>query len=376
MILIWTQTFFMVMGLLAAFGFLLSEKKNRELSERATGFQIKSANARINEISIQTGQNRQKIAEIEAKIPEKEEKPAPKPQKPEEEPALELKNPIKPVKQMKKLVKAPEKPPTIDFMAVNMPFVPEDEREYTDTVIKELVHHAVNMQQLEMFVQPIQRLPAGKARYYEIFGRIRARQGAYVPANQYMDLARQENLESAIDMLILARCLKLIKSSASIERAAPFFVNISGTSLKNPAYMNRVLEFVSKYRAQASRLIFEMPKAQYDDLSPQVREVLRGLGTLGCGFSLDHVESLEFDVPALMQDKIRHIKIPAAVFDATDTAQLYKVQRALEGNGINLIAEKIESDAQAKKINEMGVAYGQGFLLGRPAPENIYRKAA
>ena len=37
--------------------------------------------------------------------------------------------------------------------------------------------------------------------------------------------------------------------------------------------------------------------------------------------------------------------------------------------GIATIAEMIETDAQAERLLQLGVGFGQGYLFGRPAPK-------
>ena len=47
-----------------------------------------------------------------------------------------------------------------------------------------------------------------------------------------------------------------------------------------------------------------------------------------------------------------------------------------ERTGARVIAEGIETDADLAVIQELGIDFGQGFLLGRPAPQPVFRPTA
>jgi cyclic-di-GMP phosphodiesterase TipF (flagellum assembly factor) len=255
----------------------------------------------------------------------------------------------------------------------------EEYKELSDVVVRELIGHAVRSRTIDVFVQPIVRLPQRKVRYYEIFARVRARPGLYVPARRYMKLAHETKATNDIDIMLLIQCLKTIRASAHIERAAPLFINISADTLKNAIFMKRLLGFVAENRHLAPRLVFELPHAQYTALESPLREILRGLGRLGCAVSLDHVGNMEFDIADLQKHYVKFIKIGARTmlpYTRSDRARadLQKKKRLLEANSISVIAEKVETEAELLELLDFDIAYGQGHLFGRPDLEAAYRK--
>ncbi len=245
----------------------------------------------------------------------------------------------------------------------------------SDTIVQELLRMAVSKERVDVFVQPIMRLPQRQKRFYEMFARIRARPGQYIPAARYMQMAEQDNLHNTIDHLLLLHCLKTIESSAHIKNATPFFINITGDTLKNKPFMQRLLAFVSKNRALAPRLIFEIRQSDFEDLHPALLEVLKGLGTLGCSFSLDHVQSLDFDISELQRFKVRFIKIDKAQLMAhSGMAQIMRAKGKLEANGIGVIVQKIETEDDMRDLLDYDIHYGQGYLFGKPDLQGAYGK--
>lgn len=255
----------------------------------------------------------------------------------------------------------------------------DEEPQYSDMVVKELIHHAVTKEQIEVFAQPIMRLPQRKIRFYEMFARIRARPGVYLPAAHYMKLARDDAAMNAIDNMLLMECIKTIRTSAHIEKAAPFFLNITTDTLKNAAFMKRLVDFLGKNRALAPRLVFEIRQQNLENMPPVILEILRGLGQLGCALSLDHVQTLDFDMKFLQVLNVRFVKIGAEAFLSAAAnnqhfTQMIKLKRRLEGNGIGVIVEKIESENDLKEILDFDIHYGQGYLFGRPDLQGAYRQ--
>lgn len=283
--------------------------------------------------------------------------------------------------------KAPEKPRAIKpgmekapvKQSANDDPVHHDDPTFSDAVVKELMQQAIRNEHVDIFVQPVVRLPQRQVRFYEIYGRIRAQAGVYLPATRYLGLARQEKVETDLDMLLLGGVLRTIKRTAHIKRATPFFINISKTTVKNLRYMKKLLEFLARNRTLGNRLIFEMPHETFDSLSSKDLQLIEGLGLLGCSFSLDHVKLQSLDIAKLQKHKVRFVKMDAAMLLAETKNDrqfnaMWTFKRKLEANGIGVIAEKIETDSTLVEIFDYDVHYGQGYLFGKPVLEGAVRR--
>jgi len=252
-----------------------------------------------------------------------------------------------------------------------------EEPQYTDTVIRNLVRSAVQNRDIAMFVQPVMAMPQRKVRFYELFARVRAGAGNYIPAAQFMGLAQADQLDQDIDNLLLIECLKVVQASAHIPRVAPFFVNITGATLGNAAFMQRLIGFIGKNRDLAARLIFDIPYADYKALNSDLLKVLRGLGQLGCRFAIGNAQDMEFDVTELMARKVRYIKMDKAVLlkqikSDRGLSQALQAKRKFEGNGVGIVGEKIESEADVRSLMDLDLNFAQGYLFGRPDLQAAY----
>ncbi len=267
-------------------------------------------------------------------------------------------------------IRAKKRPPVITTTM--------DDDTLSDTVVKELVDYAVDQKRVDVFVQPIVRLPQRQTRFFEIYARIRARAGQYIPAGRYMPVAEQDNTDREIDHLLLLHCLKTLRGSAHVKNAAPFFINIKSELLHDQKFMQVFLAFMAKNRDLAPRLIFEIQQNDYEAMPLKLREVMRALGRLGCSFSLDHVANLNMNIADLQHFKVRFVKIEAAKLleasSGTAFTTMHKQKRKLEANGIGVIVEKIETEEHMRAMLDFDLHYGQGYLFGKPELEGAYRE--
>lgn len=116
----------------------------------------------------------------------------------------------------------------------------QEDAGYSDIVIAELLDHAIRNNTLEVFVQPVVRLPTRQIKYFEMFARLRAKPGTYIPARRFAGESK------ALDTLMLAHCLALIKAAPRPEALPPFILNIAPENLKNAAFMRQLLPLQRK----------------------------------------------------------------------------------------------------------------------------------
>ena len=255
--------------------------------------------------------------------------------------------------------------------------VVEDSNTLSDMVVEELTSQAIKNKQIEMFMQPIMRLPQGEAKHYEVFSRVRTKAGVYLPASRYIGLAAKNDQLGAIDEDILEQCLDILRAKAKTAHKNGFFININAKTLKNGAFMGKLLAFLPKNRELAPQLVFEMKQSEFRDLPISVLKIMNGLAKLGCSFALDRVMDLNEDIADLQRFNVRFLKVDAKLFlNAAKNERRYKgimkTKRLLEGNGIGIIAEKIEDEKMMRGLERFHLHYGQGYYFARPDLQEAY----
>lgn len=253
---------------------------------------------------------------------------------------------------------------------------------YSDTVVLELVRHAVKEDQIDLFAQPVVSLPQRKVRFHELYGRIRAgRAGTYLSADRYLKQARQDELVGAIDNLILLRCLQLLRAGRHDESGLPCFLNIASSTLRDTGFMGDLVTFLAQNRKLAPRLVFEMAQEDLEGMKPALVPIIGGLAKLGCRFSMDQVSRPRFNIDLLKSRHVRFIKMDArglmrAAMAPDGVARIRKMKSLFDTAGIDLIVEKIEDEMALRELLDFNIDYGQGYLFGKPDFHQAYIRPA
>ncbi len=240
-----------------------------------------------------------------------------------------------------------------------------------DARLFEAVQRALIENRADLHVQPMVSLPQRKLRFYEAFMRLRTEDGDMITPAQYLRVAEARGLMSTIDNLLLFRCVQFIRRLTARQRDVGVFCNISQHSLSDASFFPQFVDFMRAHRDLAPQIIFELPQAAYEAMGPDEDESLKELASLGFGFSMDQVHSLDFDVEKARQRGVRFVKVtPAFLLNPrtqTDSKiRLEDFSEILSRHGIALVGEKIESEKQVVDLLDFSIAYGQGFLFAEP----------
>lgn len=338
--------------------FVMFERERRRNWENASSFKIVNIETRCDGLELDITRNNHSIDSLKRNISEMSSKPIY-----EEQPILDMDE----MNDDEDI--AYELSPSSTLAANDDPFA--DHASLSDMVVQELVRSAVRNKRIDLFVQPIMRLPQRQPIAFEVYARIRAKAGLYVPAGRYMKMARAEQISSDIDTLMLQECLDVLRAHHGDMEKMFFFINIEAASLKNSTYMSGLLAFVAKNRELSKKLVFEMPYQDYMNLPAPISKVINGLTKLGCSFSLDHVDDLEFNLQDLIRNNVRFMKMKASWMLAQtksdmDFTNLWRIKNKLESNGVRVIADHIENENTLRELLDYDPHYGQGYLFGKP----------
>lgn len=256
---------------------------------------------------------------------------------------------------------------------------PPSDAQSQQALLLQTVREALADNRVDLYLQPVVSLPQRRTVFYESFSRLRDATGRIMMPAEYLSVAEPEGLVSAIDNLLLFRCAQIVRRLAKNDRKVGIFCNIALGSLGDESFFPQFLEFLAQNKDMAGALIFELGQPAFDRRGSVEARNMAKLADLGFRFSLDKVTDLDLDFQDLSRADVKFVKVSADVLlaqlldeggqtamralrdlDAADFANLTRRY------GVEVIAEKVESERQAVDILELNIGYGQGNLFGEP----------
>jgi diguanylate cyclase (GGDEF)-like protein/PAS domain S-box-containing protein len=239
------------------------------------------------------------------------------------------------------------------------------------------VTRAVDEDRLELFHQPIAPTSAAAPRvppFHELLVRLRGDDGTLVLPGEFIPAAERYNVVAAIDRWVVERAVRLLRSRAAPGGEPPFLLalNLSGTSLSDRAFLDFVLALVEEPHV-ARGLCFEITETAMITSLSQAIYFMRELKKRGCRFALDDFGSGLSSFQYLKTLPVDFLKIDGqftgnVLGDPVDRSMVEAISRVGAALGIATVAEKVESGAVFRLLPQLGVHFGQGYFLARPAP--------
>jgi cyclic-di-GMP phosphodiesterase, flagellum assembly factor TipF len=231
---------------------------------------------------------------------------------------------------------------------------------------------AIDSQRVDLYLQPIVTLPQRKVRYYEAMSRLNAGNGEVVAAADFLPYAEAGSLLPKLDGLCVLRCVQVVRRLLLKNRDIGLFCNLSVATLTDAGFP-QLLELIDANRAIAPSLVFEFSQNAVRAMGPIEHESLAALAERGFRFSMDNLVDLRIEPRELTARGFRFVKAPAALLlnrvgSASANIHPADFSDLLGRFGIDLIADRIESESTVVDLLDYDVRFGQGFLFSPPRP--------
>ena len=234
------------------------------------------------------------------------------------------------------------------------------------------IRAGIEAQRIELHLQPIVTLPQRKVRYYESVSRLNAGNGEMVAAEDFLPFAEAGSLLPKLDSLSVLRCVQVVRRLLLKNRDIGLFCNLSVATLTDAGFA-QLLEFLEANRAIAPSLVFEFTQTAVRSMGPIEHESLAALAERGFRFSMDNLTDLRLEPRELTERGFRFIKASATLLLNRASGSTTNIHPAdfsdlLGRFGIDLIADRIETESTVVDLLDYDVRFGQGFLFSPPRP--------
>ena len=227
---------------------------------------------------------------------------------------------------------------------------------------------ALNEERFKLWHQPIVDAHTGKACMFEGLLRMYGAKGEVVSAGHLVPVAEQLGFMHMIDALVCQSSLKVLESDAT----ARISFNISSQSLADRHASSRLLEMIASSGELASRLCVEIDYSDIKSKSKNGRLFIERLKSMQCQIALNGYYTTGGDTETL--EMVDFVKLDAALCNdisirTNDQPMLEAAISYARRHNTRIVAEKIESQADADVLKSFGVDLMQGHLFGKASGE-------
>lgn len=247
-----------------------------------------------------------------------------------------------------------------------------------DALSLERVNDAIEDDRVDLYLQPIFDLDDRRVRFFEAFSRLRNKNGTIIQPADYIEAAERANKIGLIDNMILLRAVQALRQVGLDNPDCRIFCNISPATIFDKDFFSQFTDYLDANKDLAEQLVFEFTYPATQMMNGVVDTNLSLVAKRGYAFSVDHIRRFDIDWDALRERNFRYAKASSGLLlggDAASRQRAASVVSRLHDIGIELIAEKIENQADERRLKELGVSFGQGTAFAPPRPATAQLEA-
>lgn len=244
--------------------------------------------------------------------------------------------------------------------------------------MEKLLNTALKNGWIEVFYQPIFSTADHKFTAAEALVRLKDEQGKLVFPNDFIPIAEKNGKILDLGNAVFEKVCQFIKEKEPYKMGVQYIeVNLSVIQCSDEKLADTCISIMEKYGVAPEHINLEITESA----SLKYREIfmnnIEKLRNYGISFSLDDfgtghsnlnyivdmpVDIVKFDrgmTTAFFEDKKAHYVMEAAM-------------HMIHGMDLDIVSEGIETAEQYHKLDEMGIAYIQGYYFSKPLPQEDF----
>ncbi|TPE55526.1 EAL domain-containing protein [Maribrevibacterium harenarium] len=262
----------------------------------------------------------------------------------------------------------------------NLHFLLYDEREGEDPEYSAKLltrfQQAMQFENLFMKFQPQIDLRTGEVVGFESLLRwFDVEEGVYQSPDHFMPLVEHTGWVGPLaEFVTHYSCRFLQRFYAHFGVQPQISINLSGRNLSDPHLPEKLINIIKSYSISPDKVVFEVTETAFVGDATKAKMILSRLSESGVKIALDDFgtgySSLNY-LRTLPFDKLKIDKSFLDDIDRSSHANTIMAATLALGNelGMDVIAEGVETQQMAERLQAMGCHYCQGFYYAKPLTE-------
>lgn len=249
-------------------------------------------------------------------------------------------------------------------------------RRHDDVVAIGQIRDALHAGRLEVYAQTVAPLINNSLPLsYELLVRLRDKDGNIMEPGQFISAATRYQMLPEIDRAMVRKSfehLREFRNRANGEQLS-VSINLSSPTIGSPEFGDWIAATMQEFGIEGKHLVFEITEAAAAANMAQLQACMKRLTSYGVRFALDdfgtgvnslsYLKSLDISTIKLDGSYVRDVEK-----NSRSEALVCAIVQLADGMGITTVAEYVETGGIRNRLAELGVQFGQGFAIARPAP--------
>ena len=228
------------------------------------------------------------------------------------------------------------------------------------------IREAIDHDRVVLHSQPIIALATGDVVQHELLLRMLDPGGDLILPLAFLPAAEKYGLIEELDAWVISQAVKFAARGEIVE------VNLSGASIGDVKIVAHIERELGQHGVDPAKLVFEITETALMEDVARGELFAQQVTALGCGFALDDFGPHMASVTDLTRVPAGYLKIDIAfvrdlIHSKTDRQIVQKIVTLATRLDLKTIAEGVENEDTLVLLRELGVDFGQGFHIGRPA---------
>ena len=238
------------------------------------------------------------------------------------------------------------------------------------------LRRAIENDELTLYYQPQFEVRNGAACGVEVLARWFRRDGTVVEPCVFIPVAEETQLIGALGSWVLQEACKTVRQwRTHAMKSLTLCVNVS-THQIDETLASIVQRAIERTGFPASRLELEITESALMGNAEVIIDCFQQLKEIGVRIAIDDFGTGYSSLSYLSRLPVDRLKLDKSLVHNLsrqwkDVAILRSVIALGKELGIAVIAEGVETEQQFQTLEELGCQQVQGYLLARPAPQNV-----